>query len=29
MRLGRVLATADERLAVVQLRRALGLSPTP
>lgn len=29
VRLGRVLATADERLAVVQLRRALGLSPTP
>ncbi len=29
MRLGRVLATADERLAVVQLRRALGLPPTP
>ena len=29
VRLGRVLATADERLALVQLRRALGLSPTP
>ena len=29
VRLGRVLATADERLALVQLRRALGLSTTP
>lgn len=29
VRLGRVLATADERLAVVQLRRALGLAPIP
>jgi outer membrane protein TolC len=29
VRLGRVLATADERLAIVELRRALGLSPTP
>ena len=29
VRLGRVLATADERLAVVQLRRALGLPFAP
>jgi outer membrane protein len=29
MRLGRVLATADERLALVQLRRALGLPFAP
>lgn len=29
VRLGRVVAAADERLAVVQLRRALGLAPIP